>query len=103
MGVLSKRVLAFSPPMARVVVLYALGLGLLATLLSWLEYRYLARAFSFEIYLALVAVGIGVLLRFEVALDPEARGVGSDREHVGVITEHETAALFTFRDGLITR
>ena len=43
--------------MARVIVLYALGLGLLATLLSWLEYRYLARAFSFEIYLALIAVG----------------------------------------------
>ena len=43
--------------MARVVVLYALALGLLATLLSWLEYRYLARAFSFEIYLALIAVG----------------------------------------------
>lgn len=26
------------------------------------------------------AVGIGVCLRFEVALDPEARGIGSDRE-----------------------
>ncbi len=47
--------------MARVVVLYALGLGLLATVLSWLEYRYLARAFSFEIYLALVAAGSIVL------------------------------------------
>jgi DNA-binding CsgD family transcriptional regulator len=43
--------------MARVVLLYALALGGLATLLSWLEYRYLARAFSFEIYLALVALG----------------------------------------------
>ncbi len=43
--------------MARVVVLYALALGVLATLLAWLEYRYLARAFSFEIYLALIAVG----------------------------------------------
>jgi len=43
--------------MAKVVVVYALALGALATLLSWLEYRYLARAFSFEIYLALIAVG----------------------------------------------
>ena len=43
--------------MTRVVVLYALGLGVLATVLSWLEYRYLVRAFSFEAYLALVAAG----------------------------------------------
>lgn len=43
--------------MARVIVLYALVLGLAATLLAWLEYRYLARAFSFEIYLLLVAAG----------------------------------------------
>jgi DNA-binding NarL/FixJ family response regulator len=47
--------------MARVVVLYALGLGVLATALSWLEYRYLARAFTFEVYLALVATGSIVL------------------------------------------
>ena len=69
MGVLSGRVLAFSPAMARVVILYALGLGLLATLLSWLEYRYLARAFSFEIYLALIAAGaiaLGALLGREL-------------------------------------
>ena len=57
MGVLSRSDLAFSPAMARVVVFYALGLGVLATLLSWLEYRYLVRTFSFEVYLALVAAG----------------------------------------------
>ena len=47
--------------MARAIVPYALALGALATLLSWLESRYLARAFSFEIYLALVASGAIVL------------------------------------------
>jgi len=47
--------------MARVIVLYALALGLAATLLAWLEYRYLARAFSFEIYLLLVA-GAAIVL-----------------------------------------
>jgi DNA-binding CsgD family transcriptional regulator len=47
--------------MARVIVLYALALGFAATLLAWLEYRYLARAFSFEIYLLLVAGGSIVL------------------------------------------
>ena len=43
--------------MARFVLWYALALGAAATLLAWLEYRSLTRAFSFEIYLALVAVG----------------------------------------------
>lgn len=43
--------------MVRVIVLYSLALGFAATLLAWLEYRYLARAFSFEIYLLLVAGG----------------------------------------------
>jgi DNA-binding CsgD family transcriptional regulator len=43
--------------MARVILLYAGALGLTATLLAWLQYRYLARAFSFEIYLLLVAGG----------------------------------------------
>jgi DNA-binding CsgD family transcriptional regulator len=47
--------------MARVIAIYALALGALATALSWLEYRYLVRAFSFEIYLALVAAGSIVL------------------------------------------
>ena len=47
--------------MARVIVLYALALGLAANALAWLEYRYLARAFSFEIYLLIVASGAIVL------------------------------------------
>ncbi len=47
--------------MARFILVYALALGLVATLLSWLQYRYLARAFSFEIYLASVAAGAIVL------------------------------------------
>ena len=47
--------------MARVIFLYALALGSAATLLAWLEYRYLSRAFSFEVYLLLVAAGAIVL------------------------------------------
>lgn len=43
--------------MARTVILYAAALALAATVLKWLEYRYLARAFSIELYLALLAAG----------------------------------------------
>ena len=41
---------------ARTILLYSLALAGAATVLQWIEYRYLAHAFSFEIYLALVAV-----------------------------------------------
>jgi DNA-binding CsgD family transcriptional regulator len=41
----------------RTIILYALALGLAATALQWLEYRYLSRAFSTEIYIAMLAAG----------------------------------------------
>ena len=47
--------------MARTLILYALALGLSASLLNWLEYRYVARAFSTEIYIALLAIGFVAL------------------------------------------
>ncbi|HEX8621129.1 MAG TPA: LuxR C-terminal-related transcriptional regulator [Allosphingosinicella sp.] len=43
--------------MTRTIILYAIALALAATLLQWLEYRYLAQAFSTEIYVALIAAG----------------------------------------------
>ena len=47
--------------MARTVLLYAAALGVVATVLSWLEYRYLVKAFALEVYLGLIAVA-GVAL-----------------------------------------
>ncbi len=43
--------------MARLVILYALALALAVTGLEWLEYRYVTRAFSTEIYIVLLAAG----------------------------------------------
>lgn len=43
--------------MRRTIVLYALALALGAAALQWLEYRYLARAYSAEIHIALLAAG----------------------------------------------
>ncbi len=42
--------------MARTVVIYALILAAGAFALQWLEYQYLARAFSREFYIALIGV-----------------------------------------------
>jgi DNA-binding NarL/FixJ family response regulator len=47
--------------MARTIILYALALALGAAALQWLEYRYVTRAFSTEIYIALVALGFVAL------------------------------------------
>jgi DNA-binding CsgD family transcriptional regulator len=42
--------------MAKTVFLYAIALAAGAAILQWTQYRYLAHAFPFQIYLALVAV-----------------------------------------------
>jgi DNA-binding CsgD family transcriptional regulator len=41
---------------ARTLLYYSIALAAAATALQWVEYRFLAHAFPFEIYLALVAV-----------------------------------------------
>jgi DNA-binding CsgD family transcriptional regulator len=43
--------------MVRTVILYALALAIAATALQWLDYRHVARAFSTELYVALLAAG----------------------------------------------
>src|SRR5687767_4278910 len=47
--------------MARLVILYALALGLAAAALQWVEYRYLTRSFSTEIYIVLIGFGFAAL------------------------------------------
>jgi len=47
--------------MWRTVILYALALALAAALLEWLDYRYTVRAFSTQIYIALIAIGFTAL------------------------------------------
>lgn len=49
--------------MTRTILLYAAALALAVLALNWLEYRYLARAFSTELYIAFVAaasVALGI-------------------------------------------
>lgn len=47
--------------MARRVILYAIALALAVAGLEWLEYRYVTRAFSTEIYIFLLAAGFAGL------------------------------------------
>jgi DNA-binding CsgD family transcriptional regulator len=46
----------FDRRVAKTVILYAIALAAAAAALQWIEFRYLTHAFSFEIYLALVAI-----------------------------------------------
>lgn len=57
----------------RFVILWAAGLAAAAFALQWLEYQYLARRFSFEIYAAVIAVlfaGGGLWLGWRLASRP---------------------------------
>ena len=59
--------------MKRVVILYALGLAAGAFALQWLQYNYLVRVFSTEIYIGLIAVafaGLGVWAGMRLARRP---------------------------------
>lgn len=47
--------------MARMIILYAIALALAVTGLEWLEYRYVTRAFSTEIYIVLLAASFAAL------------------------------------------
>jgi DNA-binding CsgD family transcriptional regulator len=47
--------------MARLIILYAIALALAVAGLEWLEYRYVTRAFSTEIYIVLLAAGFAGL------------------------------------------
>lgn len=59
--------------MIRTIVLYALALAAGAFLLQWLQYQYFVRAFSTEIYIALIAAsfaGLGVWAGLRLARRP---------------------------------
>lgn len=47
--------------MRRTVILYALALAAGAFLLQWLQYNYLVRAFSTEIYIGVIALAFAAL------------------------------------------
>jgi DNA-binding CsgD family transcriptional regulator len=71
--------------MARTIILYALALALAVAALEWLEYRYVTRAFSTEIYIALLAAGfIGLGLWAGRKLTPRPAGPGFHRNHAAI-------------------
>ncbi|HKU14889.1 MAG TPA: LuxR C-terminal-related transcriptional regulator [Steroidobacteraceae bacterium] len=47
--------------MARAIILYAVALALAVMALEWLEYRYVTRAFSTQIYIVLLAASFTAL------------------------------------------
>jgi len=71
--------------MARTLILYALALAFAAAALEWLEYRYVTRVFSTEIYVALLAVGfIGLGLWAGRKLTPRPATAGFQRNDAAI-------------------
>jgi DNA-binding CsgD family transcriptional regulator len=72
-------------PMARTVILYALGLAAAAAALQWLEHRYVLRSFSTEIYVALLAAGfIGLGLWAGLRLTPRPAAPDFERNDAAI-------------------
>jgi len=86
--------------MVRTILLYALALALAAAALNWLEYRYFVRAFSTEIYIALLALGFtalgiwaGAKLTPRAAAGPFARNEAAIRSLGLTVRECQILAL----------
>ncbi|MEX0645262.1 MAG: response regulator transcription factor [Parvularculaceae bacterium] len=47
--------------MTRTIILYAIAIAIAATVLEWIEYKYVTRVFSTEIYVVLIAAGFTML------------------------------------------
>lgn len=90
--------------MARTILLYALALAGAAFALQWLEYRYLARTFTTEIYIALIAVAfiaLGIWLGRQ--LTPRPAPAGFTRNEAAIrslgLTERECQILERLASG----
>lgn len=71
--------------MARTILLYALALALAAAALAWLEHRYVMRALSSELYIALIAAGFVALgLWAGIRLKPRPAGPGFARNEAAI-------------------
>jgi len=71
--------------MAKTILIYALALGVAATLLQWLQYRYLVHALPVELYAMVLAIGFTALgLWAGVRLTPRRRGPGFERNQAAI-------------------
>jgi DNA-binding CsgD family transcriptional regulator len=71
--------------MARTILLYALALALAAAALEWLEYRYVTRVYSTEIYIALLATGFAALGAWAARrLTPRPAGPDFERNEAAI-------------------
>jgi DNA-binding CsgD family transcriptional regulator len=71
--------------MARTIILYAIALVLAATLLDWLDYRYVTRAFSTQLYIALLAIGfVGLGIWAGQRLTPPSAGAAFERNEAAI-------------------
>ncbi|MFD0740230.1 LuxR C-terminal-related transcriptional regulator [Lysobacter koreensis] len=94
--------------MAKTVLLYALALAISVAALEWLEYRYVTRAFSTEIYIVLLAVGFaGLGLWAGQRLTPRSAPPAFVRNQAAIrslgLTERECEILELLASGQSTK
>ncbi len=90
--------LAMTRDMLKSVALYGLALAAGAFVLQWLQYKYVARAFAPEIYIALIALGFtGLGIWAGIRLTPKTIAGPFERNEAAIkslgLTEREVKVL----------
>lgn len=90
--------------MGRTILIYAIALGLGATALTWLEYRFWVRARSGELYILLIALGgVGLGAWLARMLMPRRGSEAFEPNHAAIrslgLTEREVEVLATLAAG----
>ncbi len=90
--------LAMTRDMLKSVALYGLALAAGAFVLQWLQYKYVARAFAPEIYIALIALGFtGLGIWAGIRLTPKIIAGPFERNEAAIkslgLTEREVKVL----------
>ena len=71
--------------MTRTILLYAMALALAVAALEWLEYRYVTRAYSTEVYIVLLAAGFAALGAWAARrLTPRPAGAEFERNEAAI-------------------
>ncbi|GJL90616.1 response regulator transcription factor [Hyphococcus sp.] len=92
----------------RTIALYALGLALAAMALAWLEYKYVTRVFTGEIYVVLIALGFTSLgVWAGRRLTRKTQAAPFELNHAALaslgVTDREHEMLLALADGLTNK
>ena len=91
--------------MKKSIVIYSIAVGLVAFLLQWLEYQYLVKVFSTEIYIVFIALfftGLGIWVGLRLTAPTKEKPFEKNEKALAYlgISDREYEVLTLLADGL---